>query len=110
MRCGVRNERNTAWRRGAELCEECAPMKWKIQTKHHSGKIAAACGGRKAGSVWRDERSEGAGRGTAEVRHELEHPQHFAGLEAARKKSDRREADSTSDGSFVLTLSTPDKT
>jgi hypothetical protein len=58
-------------------------MKREALTKHHSGKIADACGGRKGGSVWRDERSEGAGRGTAEVRNELEHPQHSAGLEAA---------------------------
>jgi hypothetical protein len=39
MRCGVRNERNTAWRRGAELCEGFAPMKWEALTKHHSREV-----------------------------------------------------------------------
>ena len=79
----MKYERNTAWRRGAELCEWLGWIRGKCPTKHDWEKFAAACGGRKAGSVWRDERSEGAGRGTAEVRNELEHPQHSAGLEAA---------------------------
>ena len=79
MRCGARNERNTAWRRGAELCEGLGSITGKCPAKHHSSKFAAACGGRRGGMSWRGERSESAGRRTAEVRHEPEHPQADAG-------------------------------